>query len=433
MNTPLDNAKWIAPDRKTAAPIITRNFSATEGENATLTVTGLGYFEVFLNGKKLGCDVLSPNPTDYEKREFKKILYPLKDTFTHRIYYKTFELDELSAQNKLEIHLGGGWYVQDERIAEGEMQYGDRVKCIYSIAFDDRTVNSDGSESWRQSEIVFSNIFIGEIIDPTARSEERRVIVLDNPKSQLCPEIGPADREIRTVKPQKIGNVYDVGENISGYVRIKTKAGYKGTVTLRFSEEIKEGELDFGSTGHSQVTSSGKQQIMTDKFICDGSERIFQPKFVWHCFRYFDVEGEFESAEAVVVHSDVAVTSGFESDSEGCNFLYDAFIRTELDNMHGSFPSDCPHRERLGYTGDGQVTAQTVMLLMDAREFYRKWIRDILDCQDIKSGHIQHTAPFNGGGGGPGGWGSAVIIVPYQFWKVYGEREVLKESNPAMK
>lgn len=433
MNTPLDNAKWIAPDKKTASPIITRNFSATEGENATLTITGLGYFEVSLNGKKLGCDLLSPNPTDYEKREFTNILYPCKDTFTHRIYYKTFELSELENKNTLEIHLGGGWYVQDERIAEGEMQYGDRVKCIYSIAFDDRTVNSDGSESWRQSEIVFSNIFIGEIIDPTVQSEERRVIVLDNPKSQLCPEIGPADREIRTVKPQKIGNIYDVGENISGYVRIKTKAGYKGTVTLRFSEEIKEGELDFGSTGHSQVTSSGKQQIMTDKFICDGSERVFQPKFVWHCFRYFDVEGEFESAEAVVVHSDVAVTSGFESDSEGCNFLYDAFIRTELDNMHGSFPSDCPHRERLGYTGDGQVTAQTVMLLMDAREFYRKWIRDILDCQDIKSGHIQHTAPFNGGGGGPGGWGSAVIIVPYRFWKVYGEREVLKESYPAMK
>ena len=266
---------------------------ATEGENATLTVTGLGYFEVFLNGKKLGCDLLSPNPTDYEKREFTNILYPCKDTFTHRIYYKTFELSELENKNTLEIHLGGGWYVQDERIAEGEMQYGDRVKCIYSIAFDDRTITSDGSESWRQSEIVFSNIFIGEIIDPTVQLEERRVIVLDNPKSQLCPEIGPADREIRTVKPQKIGNVYDVGENISGYVRIKTKAGYKGTVTLRFSEEIKEGELDFGSTGHIQVTSSGKQQIMTDKFICDGSERVFQPKFVWHCFRYFDVEGEF--------------------------------------------------------------------------------------------------------------------------------------------
>ena len=121
MNTPLDSAKWIAPDQKTASPIITRNFSAKEGENATLTITGLGYFEVSLNGKKLGCDLLSPNPTDYEKREFTNIFYPFKDTLTHRIYYKTFELSELENKNTLEIHLGGGWYVQDERIAEGEM------------------------------------------------------------------------------------------------------------------------------------------------------------------------------------------------------------------------------------------------------------------------------------------------------------------------
>lgn len=433
MITPFENAKWVAPDIKTPSPIITRKFSATAGETATLTITGLGYFEVSLNGHKLGCDLLSPNPTDYEKREFTNILYPCKDTFTHRIYYKTFELSELENENTLEIHLGGGWYVQEERIAEGEMSYGDRVKCIYSIEFSDRTINSDGSEIWRESEIVFSNIFIGEIIDPTVKPKHGRVITLDNPKSELCPEIGPPDREIRTITPEKLGKVYDAGENISGYVRIKTKAGYVGAITLRFSEEIKDGELDFASSGHGATTSSGKQQIMTDTFICDGSERVFEPKFVWHCFRYFDVEGEFESAEVVVVHSDVKVTSGFESDCEGCNFLYDAFIRTELDNMHGSFPSDCPHRERLGYTGDGQVTAPTVMLLMDSREFYRKWIRDILDCQDIKSGHIQHTAPFNGGGGGPGGWGSAIIIVPYWFWKIYGETDTLKVSYPAMK
>lgn len=73
----------------------------------------------------------------------------------------------------------------------------------------------------------------------------------------------------------------------------------------------------------------------------------------------------------------------------------------------------CPHRERLGYTGDGQITAPAAMLLLDSREFYRKWIRDILDSQDPDTGHVQHTAPFMGGGGGPGGWGSAVIIVPY--------------------
>ena len=285
MNTPLDNAKWITPDVKTPSPIIMRKFSANEGDTATLYITGLGYFEAFLNGKKLGCDLLSPNPTDYEMREFTKILYPCGDTFTHRIYYKTFELKDLKTENTLEIHLGGGWDVLEERIGEGEMSYGDRVKCIYSLKLPNGEINSDGNENWKSSEIVFSNIFIGEIIDPTAEVTKGKVEVLDNPKSLLCPEIGPADREIRTIKPQKIGNVYDAGENVSGYVRIKTKAGYKGKITIRFSEEITDGELNFGSTGIGAITSSGKQQIMTDTFVCDGSERIFETKFVWHCFR----------------------------------------------------------------------------------------------------------------------------------------------------
>lgn len=433
MSSPLENAKWIAPDLRSASPIITRYFNARPGERATLTITGLGYFEARLNGKKLGCDLLSPNPTDYEKRDFSEITYPCRDRFTHRIYYKTFPLTDLQTENVLEIQLGGGWFVQEDRTDEGKLSFGDRVKCIYSVAFSDRVINSDGSESWRQSEIVYSNIFFGEIVDPTVRSENRNVITLPAPDSALCPEIGAPDREIRVVAPKKTGNIFDVGENISGYVRVKTKPGYVGRITLRFSEEAKNGALDFTSTGGNYPNKNGKKQLMADTFVCDGSERIFKPKFVWHCFRYFDVEGEFERVEAVVVHSDVKVTSGFESDSEGCNFLYDAFIRTELNNMHGSFPSDCPHRERLGYTGDGQITAMATMLLLDSREFYRKWIRDILDCQDPDTGHVQHTAPFMGGGGGPGGWCSAVIIVPYRFWKIFGDTDMIRECYPAMK
>ena len=428
------DARWIAPDESCPSPIISRVFQADRCEQAVLLVTGLGYFEARLNGKKLGCDLLSPNPTDYEPRRFTKITYPCRDHFTHRIYYKSFDLSGLlrDGDNLLELQLGGGWFVQEERIAEGEMSFGDRVKCCYSLQFSNRKIDSDGSESWRSSEIVYSNLFIGEIIDPNVHTEPRHVAVLPAPDSVLCPEIGTPDREIRTIRPQKCGGIYDAGETVSGYVRIKSKPGYRGKVTLRFSEEQQGGMLDFASTGADSICASGKPQIMTDTFICDGTERTFEPKFVWHCFRYFDIEGEFSDAEVVVIHSDVHVTSGFESDSEGCNFLYDAYIRTQLSNMHGSFPSDCPHRERLGYTGDGQITAPAAMLLLDSREFYRKWIRDILDSQDPDTGHIQHTAPFMGGGGGPGGWGSAVIIVPYHFYRMFGETEVLREAYPAM-
>ena len=109
------------------------------------------------------------------------------------------------------------------------------------------------------------------------------------------------------------------------------------------------------------------------------------------------------------------------------SLMYMLFISTQLNNMHGSFPSDCPHRERLGYTGDGQLCAPAAMLMLDCKEFYKKWIQDIIDCQDKLSGHIQHTAPFMGGGGGPGGWGSAIITVPFAYYKQYGDIEILKQ------
>lgn len=435
-------AKWIMPDRNigSASPVIRKSFTLGKVSAAKLFITGLGFFEAWLNGRKLGNEYFQPVASDYEKRDFKKITYPCRDSFTHRIYFNTYDVAELlnDGENLLEVRLGGGWYVQTERIAEGEMSYGDRCKCIFALETDGGTISSDGSEEWSFSEITYSELFIGEVIDYSAESEAHKVAVAEAPDSELTPSIGVPDRLIRTIKPVKLGekdgrSVWDAGENISGLVRVVSKEGFTGKVTLRFAEEVRDGELDFSSCGADYTCSSGRKQIMTDVFVCDGKERVFEPKFVWHAFRYFDVEGEFDSLEVLVIHADVKVTSTFDSDSEGMNFLYDAYIRTELDNMHGSFPSDCPHRERLGYTGDGQITAETAMLTLDSKEFYRKWIRDILDCQDKESGHVQHTAPFMGGGGGPGGWGSAMIIVPYQYWRNFGETDILRECLPAMK
>lgn len=437
------NAVWITPDQNigSASPVMTKRFNFSgKPTGAVLYITGLGFFEARLNGKRIGNEYFQPVASDYEKRKFDKLTYPCRDSFTHRIYYNQYDISEYlnEGENLLEVQLGGGWYIQTERIAEGNMSYGERCKCIFALHAGDETVVSDGSEEWKISQIICSELFIGEVIDPSVVSETRRVSVADAPESELSPSIGAPDRLVRTITPKKLGEkngktLWDAGENISGVVRVVSKAGYSGKITLRFAEEAKDGELDFNSTGAGYTCLSGKKQIMTDTFICDRTRRVFEPKFVWHAFRYFDVEGETESCEVLVIHSDVSVTSTFESDSEGMNFLYDAYIRTELDNMHGSFPSDCPHRERLGYTGDGQITAQAAMLTLGSKEFYRKWIRDILDCQDPESGHIQHTAPFMGGGGGPGGWGSAVVVVPYRYWKNFGDTDILRECLPAIR
>ena len=100
--------------------------------------------------------------------------------------------------------------------------------------------------------------------------------------------------------------------------------------------------------------------------------------------------------------------------------------------MHGGIPSDCPHREKLGYTADGQLTTETALLCFESRSFYRKWIADIVDCQDEKTGHVHHTAPLMGGGGGPGGWGGAIVFAPYKYYTVFGEEEYIATLLPAM-
>ena len=451
---PLAGSRWIGTDAAPAScPVIKRHFvllpdslpadrrSADNGSfiDADLFITGLGYFSVTLNGHALTDDRFQPNVTDYEKREFTKITYPCRDSFRHRIYYCRYPAGGflVPGENVLEITLGGGWYHQTERVAEGEMSYGDTLKTVFALYIGRNEIPaivSDGSETWTAGEIVYSNLFIGECHDRTKTDTvPKPVTVLPTPDSMLTEQIGIPDRVIRRILPRKLHTVdgrvvYDAGENISGVVRV-TKPD--GCAVLRFAENLRaDGSLDFGSTGWNYTCSSGKKQIMTDTFVGMGT---FEPQFVWHGFRYFDVEGDIDMAEVLVIHSDTPVTSRFSSDNEGLNFLYDAWIRTQLDNMHGSIPSDCPHRERLGYTGDGQNCAEAAMMLLDTREFYRKWIRDIFDSQDKARGHIQHTAPFQGGGGGPGGWGCAAVIVPYHFWKQYGETALIREYYDGMR
>ena len=131
-----------------------------------------------------------------------------------------------------------------------------------------------------------------------------------------------------------------------------------------------------------------------------------------------------------VIHACLPERTTFACSNSVLNWLYTAYKRTQLINMHDGFPSDCPHRERLGYTGDGQITASAAMTMFDCESFYRKWIRDICDCQNIDNGHIQHTAPFYGGGGGPVGWGGAVVQVPYVFYMHYGDKSLVQEVLP---
>lgn len=445
----IQQAKWITCGRDSAAPVIRKSFFLDGPISGEIDITGLGFFELSMNGVRVSDDRLVPALSDYQKRSLSKLTYPIADTFTHRIYYLHYDLTPYlrNGENVLEILLGNGWYRQYERVAEGDLSFGDRLKALFFASFPCRSgdtvvASSDGSETYTPSLITYSNIFTGEVQDARlikGGEASRKVAVEPPPDARLVLQTCPPDKISRTIEPKLIGEtaslkVYDAGENISGWVRVGAAGNAGDPITLRFSEEIDaNGMLDFSSTGSGYTCASGKKQIQTDTFICDGTPRVFEPRFVVHGFRYFELSGDADDLLVAVVHADVSSQSEFDSDCAALNWLYEAYIRTQLDNMHSGVPSDCPHRERLGYTGDGQITSDSAMLLLDSREFYRKWISDILDCQDAASGHIQHTAPFMGGGGGPGGWGSAVVMVPYQYYRHFGDLHLLNHCYPYMK
>lgn len=476
----IGNATWIGCGEEKGCPVIHRTITVNALEEAVIEITGLGYFRLFVNGIPVSEDLMTPAPSQYESRDLTKFIYPIHDTLTNRIYYLRYDVTEFlkDGENELEILLGDGWYRQKERVAEGATSFGDVLKALYSLEIRDadgcREICSDGSETYTMSHILFSNLFLGEVQDAIKLKEKdsKPVTILPAPDAELTLQDCPPDRVIRTIIPTLLyengkRKVYDVGENISGRVRLTVCGDAGEEVNLRFAEEIAADTtgkttssdlnragmddragtddcdgtddrdefyvLDFTSTGSDYTCAESHcPQIQQDKFISCGEPVVMAPEFVWHTFRYFEVIGRGEEPVVEVIHTDVKVTADFSCDNENLNWLFDAYVRTQLDSMHGSYPSDCPHRERLGYTGDGQVTADTVMTVFEADKFYRKWIRDILDCQDMKSGHVQHTAPFMGGGGGPGGWGSAVVVVPYRHFMHYGDVELIRECYPHM-
>jgi len=438
---PLYGAKWIGANKECQSPRIFRRFSAERPKKAMLHITGLGYFIARINGIAVTDHRLQPVCSEYGARDLSAFLYPLKDSFTHRIYFCSYDVTALlrDGDEELTVQLGNGWYRQKARTVEGPMAFGDILKAIFclELIYEDRTVRicSDGSETWQESQILNNDLFIGEIHDfSLIPAPEAPVTVLPEEQAILSPQTGTPDKIIRTIIPRLLREaegvrIYDAGENITGVVRLLADGAPGEKVTLRFAEELgQDGALDHESTGGNYICSPGKRQLQEDVCICGPYPALLEPKFCWHAFRYFEVEGPGEDPLVLVIHSDAPVTGHFRSDSEGLNFLYKAFLRTQLNNMHGSIPSDCPHRERLGYTGDGQVAAMAAMLTLDTREFYRKWMRDILDTQDPQTGHVQHTAPFGGGGGGPVGWGGAIAVVPYRYFKRWGDTSLLEES-----
>ncbi len=454
-------AKWVGGDREYPQQLLRGKFNAAKAKSAKLTITGLGFFAFYINGRIVTPDRFMPAWTDYERascitrrrREGNEVPswewykneehyerdFPITDETRNRLGCMQYDVTDFinEGENTIAISLGGGWY---------HRFYLGQPKACYLLQLttesgEEHVYGSDTDMVWHPSYITKSQILRTEIHDYNIigqnwhscefdDSKWESVALQAEPKTELEIQLCPADRVMRTVEPKlirqnKYYSVYDVGENITGNVCIETDAQKGEKIELLYSEEVDgSGELTFFDT----MTWGGVQR---NTFITDGSKGLTAcGEFTWNGFRYFSVTNNAKPLYVEVIHADVPVASSWNSDNKILNWLYEAFIRTQLTNMHAGIPSDCPHREGCGYTGDGQNTIDVVLLTLEARKFYEKWIEDIYDCQDLETGHVQYTAPFIPSGGGPGGWGGAIAMVPYEFYRHFGDISVLEKFFP---
>jgi alpha-L-rhamnosidase len=450
-------ADWIEPgfaenSEQTAAASMLRKDFRLEGAvaRARVYVTSHGLYELYLNGQRVGDRLLTPGWTSYRKR----------------LQYQTYDVTALlkPGANAVGAVLGDGWYRGTIGIKGHRNHYGTDTALLAQIEVtypDGRsiTVPSDGSWKAAAGPILSSDIYSGEVYD--ARLERRGwssagfddlgwfpVTRVPTSKANLMAQVGPPARRIAEIVPHRIFKtpagsiVADMGQNMTGWVRLRVVGPAGTTVTLHHAEV-----LDGDGNLYTDNLRSAEQEV---KYTLHGNGgEVYEPHFSYQGFRYVAVDGypgevTPSSLTGIVVHADVARTGDFETSSELLNQLQNNIVWSQKGNFL-DVPTDCPQRdERLGWTGDAQVFSPTAAFNMDLEAFYTKWLGDLAADQD-SAGAVSNvvpdvlTAALSGVGtsgqrsGGAAGWGDAATIVPWNLYLAYADTRILQSQYQSMK
>lgn len=416
------------------APEFRKSFSSDRRvKKATAHVSGLGFFEFFVNGKKVGDDVLSPNETSYGHRSLADYLIPMSDANWRgfRVFYLTRDVTSMlrKGTNILSAIVGNGFYATG-RTRWVEPYGTPRFICQLEIEYADgssETIVTDENWSVRKSPIVLNDMFEGEIYDSREENSDdwQNAVVRKAPDGKLVEQDGPADRVVEVLKPKSITKLedgrweVDFGDYVTGWVRLNNFSLPDGSAI-----EI-EFPIETNGNGVYRYVGNGKKV------------KTYAPRFCWWAFNKAVVSGwpgELKPSNIVaeVVHSDVPVSAHFACSNPLLNRINEIWKRTQTDNMHLGVATDCPHREKGPYTGDGEVSSVTVMHNFGVFDFYRKWLHDMSDCQDVVTGYVPNGAPWHPGCGGGVPWGSAMCVIPWELYMHYGDKVVLEENFDAM-
>lgn len=425
----IKNANWIAPsfDTGDGAAEFIRNFTINKkAVSAALTVTSIGVYDAYLNGKRIGDFILAPGCTAYNKR----------------LQYQTYDiLNMLSENNEIVITVGKGWH--RSRMSENRPEINTKPCAIIAeieIIYEDGTkeiIQTDEMWSARKSKVIFNDIWDGETYDASLDySMETAVNIVDLDKDILIPQEGEIVREHEVLYPKELiitprgEQVIDFGQEITGYVEFTVNAKKGDKVELSCAE-ILDNHGNFYTANYRSAKSK-----MT--YICCDGEQTHKPRFTFYGFRYIRLDSyagkiDLTKIRAIAVYSDMKRSGYIRTSDPKLNKLFSNTLWSQRDNFL-DIPTDCPQRdERMGWTGDAQVFAKTACYNYDVKKFFEKWLGD-LRAEQRENGSVPDTVPnFWKIMRSSTAWGDVINVIAWQLYLMYGDKRDLEVNFDAMK
>jgi len=435
----IDDKRFGDPWPAAAASLLRKSFPVGgPPRSARLYITALGSYQVFLNGRRVGNSILTPDWTDYRKR----------------VLYQTYDVTAMLArgENVIGAMLGDGWY--GSGLGSGlRFNFGPPpTRLIAQLEIEDaagrkQTIASD--ETWRTAiaPVLRSEIYAGETYD--ARLEQpgwdragfrdakwTAAAVEPAPAGIVSSQMSPTIQVTETLKPKSIAtpapgvSIYDMGQNMVGWVRLKATGPAGTRIRLRFVEIL--------SPDGTVYRDNLRGADATDTFILKGgAPEILEPHFTYHGFRYVELTGypgkpTLDTIAGQVFHTANEFTGKFTSSSKLVNQLWLNTRWGQRGNLE-SVPTDCPQRdERLGWMGDAQIFWRTASYNMDMDAFSHKWMRDVVEAQSPEGGFSDVSPRVMDLRDGAPAWGDAGIIVPWTTWHHYADTRIIEENWDAM-
>ncbi|MEM0488234.1 MAG: family 78 glycoside hydrolase catalytic domain [Candidatus Bathyarchaeia archaeon] len=422
---------------------IRKNFHVTsEVLYARAYIAGLGYYELRINGVKVGDKALDPLWSEYDKR----------------VYYSVYDVTEIigKGENVVAVVLGRGRYAQRFERGFLKVRYYDEPKVIFLLRLkltDGKIIEVFSDETWKcldKPPIISDDIYDGFKYDARLEPIGWDRPGFDDSSWQNCSRVTapsgilvssasiPATKAIAIIKPKKTYNpkpnvyVFDFGQNITGWVRIRVRGSSGQEVKIRYAETIKKDyTLNTMNLGAAEAT---------DIFILRGdSLEILDPKFTYHGFRYVEVSGityppSLDDIEAVIVHAELEPSGSFMCSNELINDIHRLTIWSLKGNLTNGVQTDCPQRaERMGWLGDIWLSAEAAILNFNMIKYYEKIVYDIIDSQKDDGSIPDVVPPYWQLYPADPAWGTALIYVPWLIYLYYGNKRILEESYIYMK